>query len=99
MKLQQELSVRNVETANTSSTGELRITIAGLQNKVIVEKLRMVCDVKIYQEITRKLENKQKIVDVKTPKLKSTLQARNEQMSRMTDTMSTMVDSIEELQS
>ena len=51
MKLQQELSVRQAETASTSSTVELKQTISGLQNEVSVERVWNKSDQKWHQEI------------------------------------------------
>ena len=57
MKLQSELSIKNVETASTSSTTELRNTIAGLQNEVSVGKGQRESDVRHYNDLIQQASN------------------------------------------
>ena len=59
MKLHSELSIENVETASTSSTEELRNTIARLQNEVSVGKVQRESDVRHYTELSQQLRAKQ----------------------------------------
>ena len=50
MRMQQEASVQNVETASTSTAAELRSTVARLQHEVSVERAQREHEEKLNQE-------------------------------------------------
>ena len=51
MKLRSELSMRNVDIANTSRIMELKNTITRLPNKVSIDKVQWESDVRHYNKL------------------------------------------------
>ena len=96
MKLQSELSMKNVETASASSTSELRNTIVGLQNEVSIGKVQRESYVIHYTDLIQQLRTKQ--TEQYAISLKAALQERTQNMSSLTNTMKCMVDQIKGLQ-
>ena len=51
LRVPQELSMRTMETASTSSSAELRTTVAGLQQEVSVERAQRECEEQLNKEV------------------------------------------------
>ena len=63
MKLLFELSMKNVETASTSSTAELKNTIVGPQNEASIGKVQRESDFRHYTDLIQQLGTKQTETD------------------------------------
>ena len=90
--------MKNVKTATTYSTAELRNTIAGLQNEVTIVKVQKESDTRHYTDLIQQLQKKQTEIGEYAISLKVALQERTQNMSSLTDTMKCMVDQIKGLQ-
>ena len=60
MKLQSDLSIRNVETANISSTAELKNTIIGRPNEVAIRNVQRESDIRHCKALVQQLQKQQK---------------------------------------
>ena len=99
LKLQQESSVRNVEAASMSSVMEMRSIIAGLHSEVAVEHGRRENDERVHQDAITMLKQKQHMAESRAAEFRTTLQTKDQQLERLTRTMSSMLDRVEGLQS
>ena len=80
MRLQWELSVRNVETASTSSTAELRLTVGRLQQEVFIERAWRERKEKLEQEVVQLWREKQRIAEETAIELQNTLWTKDAQL-------------------
>lgn len=97
LKLQAELPVRYMETTSTSRTTELKQAILGLQNEIATGKVQRKSDVQYYQRVISKPRAKQTIAEQFAYELKTMLQDKIVEMTKMLNIMTSLVDKIEGL--
>lgn len=81
-----------------SSATELWSIIAELCSEVTVGCARRENEERMNQEAVVVLQRKQRMAESRAAEFRATLQTKDEQLSKLTQTMSTMLDKIEVLQ-